>query len=276
MSNALRFTKMHGIGNDFVIIDCRSGQAAPESEKVQAMADRHFGVGFDQLLTIHPAHSSTAIASYDIHNADGSKALQCGNGARCVAAYLQRDGSADKNSCKLDGPAGSITVRLVKGEYAIAMGVPDFHVNSIGLNLQQATQYCVEYRRKLIHFAAVSMGNPHALISVTDVAMADVQSLGTILQKGRWFKNSVNVGFAQIVDKNNVRLRVFERGAGETLACGSGACAAAAILIRRNLVNRNVAVHLPGGTLHIHWPDADSSITMSGPASFVFEGEWLV
>jgi diaminopimelate epimerase len=274
----MKFSKMHGAGNDFVVLDLRDGVAAPDAALCRALADRHTGVGCDQILTIEPPRSPGAVASYGIWNADGSPAQQCGNGARCVAAWLVRDGAVagDAGTFLLDSPAGSHAVaRLADERYAIAMGVPQFAPQSVPLVGYHEAQdsYALDLDGRSVRFGAVSMGNPHALVEVDDIATAPLQRVGSALQRDGAFPQSVNVGFAEVDARDRIRLRVYERGVGETLACGSGACAAAAILMRRGRVDRAVTVALPGGELQIQWPDDAASITMSGPATFVFEGE---
>ncbi len=276
---ALRFSKMHGAGNDFVVLDLRDDPSALTSTRCRALADRHTGVGCDQILTIEAPRSHQAVASYRIWNADGSPAQQCGNGARCIAAWLVRDGAAGAGNFVLDSPSGTHVVeRVDAGDYRIAMGVPEFAPQHVPLQGFAHAQdpYTLAIDGASVAFGAVSMGNPHAVIVVDDVDAAPVSTWGAALQALPAFPQSVNVGFAQVLARDRIRLRVFERGAGETLACGSGACAAAAILIRRGAVDRDVAVELPGGTLRIGWPDDTAPITMSGPATFVFEGEYLL
>ena len=275
--SGVRFTKMHGAGNDFVVLDLRDGLPAPDAHLASQLADRHFGVGCDQILTIEPPRSSTAVASYRIWNADGSPSQQCGNGARCVAAWLVRDGAAQGPRFRMDSPLATHQVEtLQQDHYAIAMGVPQFAPSRIPLVgfAEAQDMYIVEVGGVQTHFGAVSMGNPHAVIEVEDVEAASVAVLGPALQSSAVFPQSANIGFAQIVARNHLRLRVYERGVGETLACGSGACAAAAVLMRRGRIDRNVTVSLPGGDLQLHWPDDASEVIMSGPAAFVFEGEW--
>ena len=273
----LRFSKMHGAGNHFVVLDRRGGRPAPTPALLRALGDPHTGIGFDQLLTIEDAPRPGIVARYGIYNRDGSTAGQCGNGARCVAAWLQRDGAARGDRFLLDSPAGEIAVeRLPDGRYRLAMGVPSFDPARIPMRLPAADEYVLDAGGEALRFGAVSMGNPHAVVEVPSARRADVARLGPALQARPEFPEGVNVGFAEVLAPDRLRLRVFERGAGETLACGSGACAAVAVLVRQGRVDRAVQVELPGGTLAITWPADDAPITMAGPATFVFEGEFAV
>ena len=274
----MKFSKMHGAGNDFVVLDLRGAAAAPDAALCRALADRHTGVGCDQILTIEPPRNAGAAASYGIWNADGGAARQCGNGARCVAAWLVRDGAVPgaADVFLLDSPAGTHAVTRLDGDhFAIAMGAPQFAPQSVPLLGYHEAQdrYVLDVDGQAVQFGAVSMGNPHALVEVDDIATAPLHKVGAALQRDAAFPQSVNVGFVEVDARGRIRLRVYERGVGETLACGSGACAAAAILMRRGRIDRAVTVVLPGGELQIHWPDDAASITMSGPATFVFEGE---
>ena len=277
----MRFSKMHGAGNDFVVLDLRDGRAPPSAALCRALADRRTGVGCDQILTIEPAASPGAVARYGIYNADGSTAGQCGNGARCVAAWLRRDAQASgrplPDRFEVDSPAGRHAVEFTAADRVrLDMGRPRLDPASVPLRgFEQADEYRLAFQDAQARFGAVSMGNPHAVIRVDDVEHAPVSSLGAALQGDPAFPDSVNVGFVQVVDRSRLRLRVYERGVGETLACGSGACAAAVIAMRRNWVDRAVDVALPGGTLRIEWPHDDATVAMSGPAAFVFEGEWI-
>jgi diaminopimelate epimerase len=274
----LRFTKMHGAGNDFMILDCRA-QTPPPPERVRRMADRHRGVGFDQLIAVLPARHAESAFAYAVRNADGSEAGQCGNGARCVAAWLAREGLVSSHAFRMDGPSGSVDVSLVDARTVrVAMGLPDFHPAAVGLDQRPGPDG--RYRLALddgeqVEFAAVSMGNPHAVIAVAEVASAPVQRVGTRLGSHPAFAEGVNVGFVERVAPDHLRLRVFERGVGETLACGSAACAAAAVLVQRGEAGAHVRVELPGGSLEIDWGGPGSTLWMSGPVAFVFEGEWL-
>ena len=278
-ARALRFSKMHGAGNDFVVIDLRDGITTLDADLCRALGDRHMGVGCDQILTIEAPRSTTAVARYRIWNSDGSLARQCGNGARCVAAWLLRDGTAKGNAFDVDSPVDTHHVTRLPGDrYRIAMGVPQFAPAAVPLRgfIQAQDQYTLDIAGEAFTFGAVSMGNPHAVIEVADVANAPVEAIGPLLQAQQSvFPDSANIGFAQVESRDRIRLRVYERGAGETLACGSGACAAAAVLMKRRRVDREVTIAWPGGELQIAWPRDDAPITMAGPAAFVFEGNFL-
>ena len=273
----LRFSKMHGAGNDFVVLDLRSDATPPSAVLCRAMADRHTGVGCDQILTIEAPRAAGSVASYRIWNADGSSSQQCGNGARCVAAWLVRDGAAAGNRFTIDSPAGSHAVERLADGYRVEMGVPVFEPARVPLQGFDGPRdpYVLATGGSIVGFGAVSMGNPHAVVEVDDVATAAVESMARLLQGHVAFPESVNVGFARVESRDRIRLRVHERGVGETLACGSGACAAAVVMMRRDKVDREVEVALPGGTLRIGWADDAAMVTMTGPAEFVFEGEWI-
>ncbi|MBS0556229.1 MAG: diaminopimelate epimerase [Proteobacteria bacterium] len=271
---SLRFTKMHGIGNDFVIVDCRAQPFALDAVQIARIGDRHFGVGFDQLITIEPARDPICAFAYGIYNTDGSRAMQCGNGARCVAAWLHRAGAIGVGATRLQSPSGPVAVELLDaGDVRVDMGVPRFAPTQVPLDLAAADPYRLRIDGTDIAFGAVSMGNPHALLEVDDVDAAPLATLGAALSINAHFPHGCNVGFAQIVDRTHLRLRVWERGAGATLACGSGACAAVAILRRRGKLDAGVDVRLPGGTLRIQWDGEGKPLWMHGPAQFVFEGE---
>lgn len=274
-TGSLHFTKMHGAGNDFVLVDCRDGRVI-DAAWVRAIADRHRGVGCDQFITIEAAHSDVAVAGYRIWNSDGSSAQQCGNGARCVAAWLRR-AHADLPPCfVLDSPAGAVAVEtLGAGQYALQLGRPAFAPERIPLRVAaEAPRYTLNVDGAAVHFAAASMGNPHALIECGDLDDASVQRLGKALQTRPEFPEGVNVGFARVRSRTAIDLRVYERGVGETLACGSGACAAVVLLVRAGRVDRRVRVSLPGGELDIEWPDDAAPVHMAGPTAFVFDGVW--
>jgi diaminopimelate epimerase len=268
---------MHGAGNDFVLLDLRDAPA-PSPELCQALGDRHRGVGCDLILGVGAPRTSGAVASFAIWTADGLPSQQCGNGARCVAAWVVRAGLTRGRQFALDSPSGTHAVEMVSAEcFSIAMGVPDFAPERIPLFGFPDPQDLYEadlgggFRG---HFAAVSMGNPHAVIEVDDVDAAPVAEVGTALQNSHHFLPTVNVGFTEVISRRRIRLRVYEYGAGETLACGSGACAAAAALMRRGRVDRSVSVALPGGDIEVHWPAAAEELVMTGPAAFAYEGKF--
>ena len=277
-STAVRFSKMHGAGNDFIVIDLRHGQVAPDAALVARMADRHTGIGCDQLLTIEPALSPGAVVSYRIWNADGSQAGQCGNGARCVAAWLVREGVAPRGQFVIDSPSGEHAVRWIDdGQFEVEMGAPRFAPGRVPLLgfPHERDEYLVAAAGESLRLGAVSMGNPHAVLEVGLVDTAPLERIGPLLQQHPSFPESVNVGFVQVLSPDHARLRVYERGAGETLACGSGACAAAVVLMRRGRLGRKARIELPGGVLTISWDDDAAPVRMAGPAAFVFDGEWI-
>jgi len=271
----VRFSKMHGIGNDFVVVDCRTQALGLDTRAIARLGDRRFGVGFDQLLTIEPAGDSGCAFRYGIFNSDGSPAGQCGNGVRCVAAWLRRAGALDSGATRLQSPTGPVSVELLDdGRVRVDMGVPRFDPAQIPLRAErEADSYRIGLDGETIEFGAVSIGNPHAVLEVDDSADAPLVTVGAALSTDAHFPQGCNVGFAQILGRAHLRLRVWERGAGATLACGSGACAAVAVLRRRGKLDAEVAVDLPGGELQIQWPGGDAPIRMTGPAEFVFDGE---
>jgi len=272
---SMPFTKMHGIGNDFVVVDCRAAPLPLDAAAIARLGDRHRGVGFDQLLTIEPAREAGCAFAYGIWNGDGSPALQCGNGVRCVAAWLHRAGALPAGPLRLQGPAGPVAVeRLGDGRIRVDMGEPRFAPAAIPLAVAaESDLYALDLDGTRVTFGAVSIGNPHAVIEVADAAAAAVATIGPHLQRDAAFPHGCNVGFAEVRGRDAIALRVWERGAGETLACGSGACAAVAVLRRRGRVGDAVRVSLPGGDLDIEWSGPGATLWMTGPAAFVFDGE---
>ncbi len=271
----LDFIKMHGLGNDFLVLDRRAGDPVLGALQWQALANRHTGVGFDQALIIEPPRTSTALASYRVINADGSEVEQCGNGARCIAWLLQQRHPQANGSMLLDSGAGLVRARVLgPGQVSIDMGVPDFSPQSIHLDVPaEALHYAVLVDGESVEFGAVSMGNPHAVLTVAAVATAPVAALGAKLESHPRFAQRTNVGFMQIIDESHVRLRVFERGVGETQACGTGACAAVAVGRRHGRLGAEVEVSLPGGNLTIAWPGEGQPLWMTGPAVESFRGQ---
>ena len=263
----LRFTKMHGAGNDFVIVDRRAKPAGADdiaAATCRRLGDRHTGIGFDQMLVI--GASDDADAQVRIFNADGSEAAQCGNGLRCVARYLS-EVSGGRGRWRLDGLAGPCEARVDDdGLVSVSMGRPDWSTDAAGC-LQTSP---VTLAGEEIAFTPVSLGNPHAVVAVADVAGAAVEDIGTAMQAV--FANGVNVGFMQQTGPDTLRLRVFERGVGETRACGSGACAAAVVAMRGRPETREFAVSLPGGQLMVRWAGENETVWLRGPAQRVFEG----
>jgi diaminopimelate epimerase len=271
-----RFTKMHGIGNDFVIVDWREDPPrVPNAARVAALADRHTGIGFDQLISIEAARDPSCAFYYGIWNADGSPSGQCGNGVRCVAAWLYRDGAIERNTdVRLESPSGPVTVRVLdEGTVVVDMGEPDFDPASLPLDLPAHATYTVHVAGEDVTFGAVSMGNPHGVLFVDDVTDPRVDRLGPMLTSHVVFPEGANIGFAQRLGPDRIRLRVHERGSGWTRACGTGACAAAAVAQSLGLAAPVVAVELPGGTLTIEWHGPGRTLWMTGPTAFVFEGE---
>ncbi|MFT3906540.1 MAG: diaminopimelate epimerase [Steroidobacteraceae bacterium] len=271
----MNFIKMHGLGNDFIVLDAPADQPLPGAAQWRALADRHTGVGFDQALVLQtPRRDGTAVF-YRIFNADGSEVEQCGNGARCVARLISTrlNGSA-MGRFTMDSPGGLIEAEvLADGRVSVNMGVPDFTPAALPFRAPaQAQLYARTLGAEPVEFGAVSMGNPHAVLRVTDTAVADVARIGAALQQHSDFPRSVNVGFMQIVDPAHIRLRVYERGVGETLACGTGACAAVAVGRSQGLLGSDVQVQLPGGSLELHWAGLGKPVWMTGPAEFAFEG----
>ncbi|MFN7752284.1 MAG: diaminopimelate epimerase [Pseudomonadota bacterium] len=270
----LSFTKMHGAGNDFVVFDATRAPLHLQAEQLRRIADRHFGVGCDQILLVEPSRTPDARFRYRIFNADGGEVEQCGNGARCFARYVRDAGLVDYDEVRVETLAGVITLRLqADGQVSVDMGRPEFEPARVPFDAPaRADVYRLELDAGAIEISAVSMGNPHAVQFVADVDAAPVAELGPRVESHPRFPQRVNAGFAQRIDRHTLRLRVYERGAGETLACGTGACAAAVVGILRGLLDSPVAVQTRGGTLTIAWAGEGEAVTMTGPAVRVFEG----
>ncbi len=274
----LRFTKMHGLGNDFMVID-GIRQSLPEdglplsADAIRRLGSRHFGVGFDQMLVVQPARDGGADFRYRILNADGSEVSQCGNGARCFARFVRDQGLTDKQDIVVETAAGQMTLSVTADDQVtVDMGAPRWAPQDIPMLAKaEADSYILVSGTQAWEVGAVGLGNPHCTLLVENVDTAPVETVGPVLESHEQFPERVNVGFMQVVSRNEIRLRVYERGAGETLACGSGACAAVVIGQRRGLLDERVTVHLPGGSLCIEYAGT-GGIRMTGPASHVYDG----
>jgi diaminopimelate epimerase len=276
----LKFSKMHGLGNDFVVFDAISQNVRLNPEKIRAIADRHFGIGCDQILLVEVPESSAVDFRYRIFNADGSEVENCGNGARCFARFVRDRKLTGKKIIKVETAGGIIELNVQDDEQVIVnMGVPRLVPEQIpftGENktgMSRAVTYPLCVAGQSLQISAVSMGNPHAVLLVDNVKTAEVEKLGPLIENHPQFPARVNAGFMQVVSKDEINLRVYERGAGETLACGTGACAAVVAGRLRGLLNEKVKVNLPGGSLRIEWLDESSPVMMTGPAEFVFHGQ---
>ncbi len=270
----LIFDKMHGAGNDFVLIDARNRELTIDAGFASKIADRHLGVGCDQILVLRKARESGHAARYEIWNADGSPAGQCGNGARCIGLYLERNGETESGSFVVESPAGPVTMRrCADGEYEIEMGVPRFAAGDVPVLLEHDNGlYHLDSPWGPLEFGAASMGNPHALVLTRAIDNPEIPGIGAFISTHEVFPEGCNVGFAQLAGPGKIHLRVVERGAGETLACGSGACAAVAMLRRSGKVGDEVDVFLPGGHLVIKWRGNEEPVLLKGPAEHVFRG----
>ena len=270
----LSFTKMHGLGNDFVVIDATSQPVDLTMEQIRFLADRRLGVGCDQLLLVEPPRQPEADFTYRIFNADGGEVEQCGNGARCFARYVRDQGLTRKQQIAVATAAGIITLQVeADGQITVDMGVPIFEPADVPFAADtRAEVYPLEVEATQVEVSVVSMGNPHAVMRVDQVDKAPVTSLGPRIESHARFPRRVNVGFMQVVDRQHIRLRVFERGVGETLACGSGACAAVVVGRQRGWLDDKVTVGLTGGNLKIQWQGEGQPVLMTGPAVSVYEG----
>jgi diaminopimelate epimerase len=274
----IEFTKMHGLGNDFVVIDAINQDIDLSEEQVRFLADRHFGVGCDQLLLVEAAETDDVDFIYRIFNADGGEVEQCGNGARCFAVFVREKGLTDKDLIRVETVSGVIELHVQDdGQITVDMGVPEFSPWNIPFNADtRLDEYSLDVNGKMLKIGVVSMGNPHAVTIVDNVDTTAVDELGAGIESHSLFPNRVNAGFMQIIDESHIRLRVYERGAGETLACGTGACAAIAVGCLQGHLSDRVQVDLPGGSLQISWQGEASPVMMTGPATTVFEGKITV
>lgn len=270
----VHFSKMHGLGNDFVVLDLISQHYRPTHHDMKMIADRHFGIGCDQILLVEAPQHPENDFKYRIFNADGNEVEQCGNGARCFALYVRQKGLIGKDSMRVETENGIIELHLEDDSVRVNMGTPNFSPASLPFDAQQqALEYELDVNGQSIHIGAVSMGNPHAVTIVENTENAAVETLGPAIESHERFAKNVNAGFLQILSQHEAKLRVYERGVGETLACGSGACAAVSHGIQKGLLTSPVAIHLLGGKLNISWQGEGHDIHMTGPAEFVFEGK---
>ena len=278
MPRRLRFTKMQGLGNDFVVLDGVREKIELHPSAIRRLADRHFGVGCDQILLVEKPTRPDADFRYRIFNADGGEAEQCGNGARCFVHFVRARGLTDKRAIRVETAGGVIEPALMAdGEVTVDMGAPRFGATDVPFRGGAgAIVEALEVDGATVAISALSLGNPHAVQVVDDLDAAPLATQGPLIETHARFPRGVNAGFMQVVDRANIRLRVWERGAGETLSCGTGACAAVVAGIRRGLLDSPVRVATRGGTLTIAWAGGAEPVMMTGPAETVFEGEWSV
>ena len=271
------FTKMHGLGNDFMVIDSIGKDLKLTSENIKILSDRNFGIGFDQLLLIETASANSVDFHYRIFNTDGTEVEHCGNGARCFAMYIRDKGLSDRNPLRVSTVNRTLSLTIHgDGEVSVDMGAPEFEPSMIPFLCDSRRNIYERYikisgKESIVSFSALSMGNPHAVICVEDIRKAAVKDIGEALGNHPDFSDGVNVGFMEIISSNEIQLRVFERGAGETLACGSGACAAVVVGRMLEKLDSGVKVRLPGGHLEVSW-DLRNSVMMKGPTQTVYEG----
>ncbi|MDD9196552.1 diaminopimelate epimerase [Aliivibrio sp. S3MY1] len=269
------FSKMHGLGNDFMVVDCLTQNIFFSPDLIRRLADRNRGIGFDQLLVVEAPYDPETDFHYRIFNADGTEVEQCGNGARCFARFVRMKGLTNKISISVSTKKGKMTLKVEDDDQiTVNMGEPVFEPNRIPFKATQAEKtYLLRAEDKTLFCGAVSMGNPHCVTVVDDVDNYDVDKYGPLVEGHERFPDRVNAGFMEIISSNEVKLRVYERGAGETQACGSGACGAVAIGIMQELLGEDVNVSLPGGDLQISWKGPGYPLFMTGPATHVYDGQ---
>lgn len=274
----LHFTKMHGLGNDFMVVDLITQRARFDAARVRALADRHFGIGFDQLLVVEPPRDPEMDFRYRIYNADGSEVENCGNGARCFARFVHDQRLTHKREIRVETKGGPLTLLIEEDDRVrVDMGAPRFEPRDVPFVAERdQTLHDLSVTGGNLQIGVVSVGNPHAVLRVDSVENASVERLGPLIESHPCFPQRVNVGFMQVVSRHNILLRVYERGAGETLACGTGACAAVACGIRQGILESPVDVELPGGNLTLEWAGGDNALFMTGPATRVFDGRVLL
>lgn len=272
------FSKMHGLGNDFMVVDCITQNIFFSPDLIRRLADRHRGIGFDQLLVVEPPYDPESDFHYRIFNADGSEVEQCGNGARCFARFVRMKGLTNKYSITVSTKNGKMVLKIEDDDdVTVNMGVPEFEPNKIPFRAKQTEKtYIMRANDQTLFCGAVSMGNPHCVTVVDDIDNADIDTLGPLIESHERFPERVNAGFMQLLSRQAVKLRVYERGAGETQACGSGACGAVAVGINQGILDNEVTVSLPGGDLLIRWAGPGKPLYMTGPASHVFDGQLTI
>jgi diaminopimelate epimerase len=271
----INFSKMHGLGNDFIVIDNVTQNVFLSNEQIKQLADRNFGIGFDQVLIVEPPYDPDLDFHYRIFNADGSEVGQCGNGARCFAKFVRLKGLTNKHKIKVSTQSGKMTLFIERdGNVSVNMPVPQFEPAKIPFTAQKVEgTYILRSDDETVLCGVVSMGNPHCVLTVDNVKEAPVDQLGKALSLHERFPQQANISFMEVVSAEYIKLRVYERGAAETLACGSGACAAVVVGQIQNKLNRQVLVDLPGGQLKIFWKGPGNSVKMTGPAVHVFDGQ---
>lgn len=274
LEQRIQFSKMHGLGNDFMVVDAVTQNIYFSPDLIRRLADRHLGIGFDQLLIVEPPYDPELDFHYRIFNANGSEVAQCGNGARCFARFVRLKGLINKNDIKISTQTGRMTLNILKENLIrVKLGEPNFEPQQLPFRANKTENlYLLRVADQTVMCGVVSVGNPHCVIDVVNVKTAAVEMLGPLLEQHERFPEHVNVGFMEIVNCEYIRLRVYERGVGETQACGSGACAAVAVGIQQGKLAENVCVELLGGTLHIAWKGKGHPLFMTGSATHVYDG----
>ena len=271
----LKFAKMHGLGNDFAVIDAINQSFKPRPELIRRWADRFDGIGFDQMLIVESPQSEAAAFKYRIYNADGGEVAQCGNGARCFARFVREQGMTELDVIPVETSSGLLQLEAIDAtRYRVNMGIPCFEPDAIPLNVEARQDlYQIDYEGREITFSALSIGNPHMVIQVEDVESADLETLGPYFEAHKMFPARANIGFMQILDRGTFKLRVFERGVGETRACGSGACAAMVAAVQLNMLEHTALAILSGGELNLEWQGGTNPVMMTGETAMVYQGE---
>ncbi len=271
----LKFAKMHGLGNDFAVIDAINQSFKPRPELIRRWADRFDGIGFDQMLIVESPQSEAAAFKYRIYNADGGEVAQCGNGARCFARFVREQGMTELDVIPVETSSGLLQLEAIDAtRYRVNMGIPCFEPDAIPLNVEARQDlYQIDYEGREITFSALSIGNPHMVIQVEDVESADLETLGPYFEAHKMSPARANIGFMQILDRGTFKLRVFERGVGETRACGSGACAAMVAAVQLNMLEHTALAILSGGELNLEWQGGTNPVMMTGETAMVYQGE---